>query len=444
MIYTDTIKATDVRITQLTLVSPSGTSVGLLNIMAELNIFEDLFSSVMTGNIVLNDSQNLINNLPITGYEFLLLSFEKPGIAVKMSKTFRVYKMTDRIRVNEQNETYILHFASEELLISESVLVSRTYTNMPISAIVAEISKQFLRIQPEKLAFIRETYGTHTINIPGYHPFHALNHVARYALSQYKAGAFVFYESRDGYHFDSLEAMSEQTPAQLITIAPKNLGYERSQKSDLQQEQEGAESISFPECFDTLRSTYDGMYGGLLVTIDPLRQRIKHHYYDGLKQFTNTKHVNRFPFMSGSQNRFGRAQYEYPEALKRVVLTTKDHDQIPYAQGKQLIRPSRIEEWLIPRLMYLTGIHSNRVSVAIPGSLIISVGSVIELKLPAAEEQEKGTKKLDALYTGRYLVTALRHKVNQRTYSCIAELSKDSINTVSLNSSNALQDIKRQ
>jgi hypothetical protein len=117
---------------------------------------------------------------------------------------------------------------------------------------------------------------------------------------------------------------------------------------------------------------------------------------------------------------------EYAEALKRVLITTKDHDKIPYAQGRMLLSNSRIEEWNIPRSMYLTGIHANRVTAAIPGNINLSIGSVVTLKLPSAEEQEAGMKKLDSLYSGRYLITSLRHKINQKNYACIAELSKDS------------------
>ncbi len=428
-----TDKASAVQLSQCTLVAPTGVSVELLELITELNIFEDLFSNTMTGNVVLNDSNNLINTLPIMGYEFLMVVFEKPNSSLQFKKTFRVYKMTDRQRTTEQNETYILHFASEELLLSEQLLISKTYTDMTISLMINDIARNYLKISPTKFpqSQLRSTLGLHTITISGWKPLYAINFLSRYALSQYKSASFMFYEDRDGYHFISLEELSQQTPLQPLLVSPKNFGFERNPNiPDLKQQSEGAEAIAFPESFDTLRNIYAGMYAGLLIGVDPLRRRITSTLYNGYNQFLDTKHLNPYPFISLSQDRMGRTVSTHPESVKKTVISTIGHDQLSYAQGKQILRSNRITEWMIPRMMYLTGMHATRMSVALPGSVVLKVGGVLDVKLPASQEQTPQGKKLDALYSGKYMITALRHKINRRSYACIAEVCKDSVSTI--------------
>lgn len=424
------LKATEVRISAATLVSPSGGSVGLLELITELNIFEDLFSSVITGNIVINDSLDLINKIPIIGHEFMLIAFEKPGSNLQFKKVFRVYKMSDRVRVNQQNETYVLHFASEELFLSEATLLSKIYTNQTISSMVQDIALNVLKISPRKFSpdALQPTYGVHTVTIPSWHPLYAINWLSRLALNAQKSASFVWFEDRDGFHFTSLESLSRASAVQNINVVPKNLGFERDRTTtDLQQSQEGIEAYSFQEAFDTLRNINTGMYSGELITVDPLRRRIQLYQFDGKSAFTGTSHLNPFPFMTDAVNRLGSPLNQLPSAYRKIYPTTLGQDSIPYAQGKTTLRPNDVERWLIPRNFYFAGMHATRFSAALPGTINLHVGAVVDVKLPSCQEQERGGKTIDQLFSGHYLVTALRHKIDRRAYACVAEFSKDSL-----------------
>ena len=66
--------ASEFQLDALTIVSASGAAVDLREIMRELNLFEDLFSNTMTGDLFLADTQNLINLLPIVGVEHLIVT----------------------------------------------------------------------------------------------------------------------------------------------------------------------------------------------------------------------------------------------------------------------------------------------------------------------------------------------------------------------------------
>lgn len=266
-------KATDYSIDQLTLVGSSGMVVDLREIMRELNLFEDVFSNTMSGSVFLNDTQNLINTMPIIGMEYLLVTLSKPTTPWKIDKTFRVYKLTDRRKGSAQSEDYILHFCSEESFVSESQRISKSYKGMTVSAMVTDICTTFLQITSDKLPAdaITSTVGNFDIVIPYWNPFYAINWLSRMARTGDSPGcSFVFFESGESYQFTSIESLSQQTPLQSFNFLPMNFHGEKNEKSDTQIRHESAETYELKGSPDTLRSINTGAYSGKLTTIDLL------------------------------------------------------------------------------------------------------------------------------------------------------------------------------
>ena len=108
--------AGEVLIERIKLVSSQNVIIDLTEFLVELNIYEDLFLNYLHGTIVLTDSRNLIENLPIIGEEYLMVKIRTPGFDSVIEKTFRIYKCSDRVIVRDNNtQNYILHFASIEL-----------------------------------------------------------------------------------------------------------------------------------------------------------------------------------------------------------------------------------------------------------------------------------------------------------------------------------------
>ena len=91
--------AGQIDIHQLKLISStSGQIIDLDDYLIELNIFEDIFSNFLYGQIMLADSRNLISILPIIGEEYLLLKMSTPSLDSSFDKTFRIYSITASIR----------------------------------------------------------------------------------------------------------------------------------------------------------------------------------------------------------------------------------------------------------------------------------------------------------------------------------------------------------
>ena len=122
------------------IVGNSGQPYEFKYMVVELNYFEDLYSNSVTGNILISDSSQFIEKLEFNGNEVLILKFTKPGLEFPIEKSFRIFSVSNRTLTNTTNENYKLNFCSEELYLSENILVSKSYKNKKVSDIVKDLT----------------------------------------------------------------------------------------------------------------------------------------------------------------------------------------------------------------------------------------------------------------------------------------------------------------
>jgi len=438
--------ATDYRLVAASIISGTGTVTDVRLILNEINIYEDMFSPVITGNIILHDSNDLINKLPITGFEYLSIEFEKPSSSQKYSKVFRIYKLTDRQRINAQNEMFVLHFCSEELIINESCRVSKTYQDKTIDSIVRDIALNYLKVDPKKIptSQIKPTVGTHSIVIPNWHPFFAISWLSRIAMHfLYSSPSYVFFEDRDGFHFTPLELLSQQEPIRDVLISPRNLGFETDKsESDLETSRKTVYELDMPCGFDIVQNISSGMYSGSVITVDPIRQRIGTTKLSSSEMFRRTKHLNDKNMASDLISRRGVTLENEFNSFLRMYPTTLGHDKLGYGNILGKTSPNKVEQWMIQRNMYLSLLHSSRVNISMPGDTEFRVGQVLNAKFPSFVMPDKTEKPLDELYSGKYFISSLRHSLNRRTHMCYLQLARESTQSAYPKSLNALELIK--
>ena len=67
--------AGDFNLEEALLISPTGNVTDLLTdvVIVEMNIFEDMFKSSITGSIIVTDTNDIVSKIPIVGQEYLTL-----------------------------------------------------------------------------------------------------------------------------------------------------------------------------------------------------------------------------------------------------------------------------------------------------------------------------------------------------------------------------------
>jgi len=185
-------KAGEVRIEQLKLINSSDEVIDLSEFVVELNIYEDIFSNYLRGNIVITDSRNLIDKFNIHGEEFLNVRLRTPSFTDVIEKTFRIFKLTNREIVRDTSvQNYVLHFVSVELffdislplfapfegtvtdvagkIFSDFLATSRNYDISESNNSVTEDSKE------TKLIVINESSNKVKFVSPGWSPLKCIN-----------------------------------------------------------------------------------------------------------------------------------------------------------------------------------------------------------------------------------------------------------------------------
>ena len=87
--------------------------------VAELNIFEDLQSNVLSGNILYIDDHGGLNDVRFLGNEKLTIElYENSDGESTTTHEFWLFQVSDNERLNQGTSSYILHFISAEAIIN--------------------------------------------------------------------------------------------------------------------------------------------------------------------------------------------------------------------------------------------------------------------------------------------------------------------------------------
>ena len=405
--------------------------------VVEINYFEDLYGNSISGTLVLNDSSGMLNILNFTGNDYLFLSFRKPGDDYyRISKTFRIFSVSHRQLAKEQNENYILNFCSEENILSEQYKISKSYRNIKISDIVKDIMYNQLLVKPEKFLEknIEETKGIRSLIIPNLKPFEAISWLCTQAISndtQTLGSPYLFYENLNGYNFRSLQSLYSQNVYKTYKYEPKNLTLPDDPRvQDMESELVNVIAYETLSNYDAINSINTGGFANRLIAIDTVRQNYTVNDFDYDTYFAKSKKLNTNPINTNAKNRKNdTANTTYNAVLKTATTNTGQSTYSKYIKQNQPdIRDVNIEITVPYRTAQLSHINTIRYKISIPGDPVITVGTVIEFLLPELRTTEEGGRIWDIYYSGYFLVTAVRHKIDQENkFITILEISKETL-----------------
>ena len=418
--------------------------VNLKPFMLELNLFEDIYSSTISGEVVLSDALGLISSYLLNGTEFIQVQLQKttqdPDV---LSRNYRVYKIGKRVTSDSNNyEVYVLNFISEEFLISEQNRLSKSYPGQQIDFIINDILTTY--IQTSKNVTIDPTLGTYNFVLPNKKLFETINWLSTYALPDGQEGAdMLFFENSTGYFFKSLQTLFSQSAYQTYKYDPKNID-----ETDMNQRLTNALEFEVLDFFDTLAATTNGTFANKVITIDPLLRQVNR--VDGIFDYSqyagamlNGSALTNIT--NGYQNRLGQTMYETKRdvpaglevgALRLASSNASEKKNTYVAQGPDAVANDiYIEKYVPNRVAQLGLANYMRIKLTIPGDPNLCAGQVVNFNTYAidpvsfTQSGSNSTRKLDPFYSGKYLVSAVRHAVKNNAYISIIELIKDSVST---------------
>lgn len=445
----------DYSLIELTLLSAaSGAAfqdgLNLIQGMVELNYFEDLFNNTASGYVVMNDSAGWIETFQFSGNEFLLLKLGKLSDEYGvLNKKFRVFSVTKRQSIQlGQSELYELNFCSEELLLTEQYKVSKSYQKKRVEEMVLDIltNKQFgLSVDSSVINYgkFEKTINLYNFIIPNLKPFDAINWLSTYAIPDngYAGADMYFYENRFGYNFQSLNSLFKRIPYETYSYTAKNV--ETIVNSSISDRMKNILTFEIVDSYDKLQSISKGMFANKLLSVDIVTRQHKNtvfdyeNYVSGNNNGKIANKLNDYKLTNNFTNRNDKKINQTYDSVYRLAFTNFGVDSYgeleqykkraqDVTNGNTTLAPNINAEITIPyRKSQKDLLLHTRVIVSIPGDPGITVGYTVNLELPSKNLQEN-KPNLDSYYTGKYLITSVRHIIDKKEFRTVLELSKES------------------
>jgi len=440
---------TDYQLDKLNLItSMTGTgSIDLMPLMIEISLFEDIYSSTISGEVIISDAIGLPSNFKLNGTEFIQIVLKKTAAdPYPISRNYRVVKIKNRSTGdNNAYEVYSIAFCSEEFVVADQYRISQSYPGKSISNIIVDILNNWLGVGNEntKKINIEATQGVYDFILPNKKIFETINWLATYALpanSKNVGADMIFFENSAGYWFNSLQTLYNQDPATTFRYDPKNInksfGY-GDYRPDMQQQTNNVFNFEVLNYVDTLGAISNGMFANRLISIDPLQRTVKVTDFNYDEYASKSTSMNKFPLTTNFKNRMGLAMYDAPtydleSGALRLAVTNSGQKKNSYILENlvgldTVANDIFIEKYMPNRVAQLALANYMRIKITVPGDPQLMAGKTVNFATfaPGGQGQER---TLDQFYSGKYLVSAVRHIVKNSSYITVMELCKESVN----------------
>lgn len=377
----------------------TGLSWDLRPFMVEASLFESIENVTMSGYVTIVESFNINDVLPLYGNEIIELEFNTAGSDHAVTYTGRVYKVTDRHRISEHAMGYVIKFVSEASLLSQRTFVNRGFKST-ICEMVNTIYGSKLSGSVEKPLSLEKTKGIHTYTIGEQKPLEAILWLSRQAKAKDDNSGFVFFENHDEFVFSSLQTLYSR-PA----VAKYHSGHSGVYSDVKKKHEEEFERLQDVEMFENnsiLDRFMEGVHGSEHMYFDLIEKRVTKHSYDNETEYNPEKSLGEI-------------------VNKKKVERGRDLLRLRYVSGDQYIRDE------VQNLMTIKQSEMFKGRIVVYGDSKLLAGDIIEVNFPVWTSYEKDLK---SAFSGKVLVSGIRHLLTQSGYTQNILVRKDAYQDV--------------
>jgi hypothetical protein len=395
------------------------------NQLITIQFFEDMFSPFITGSLIFKESLDFASNFPFVGEEVIDLKIFTPTMDKSKPKTgviegrFYIYKMADREQIAERNTVYQLHFISIDAIADLNTKISKGYDGK-ISDIAETLLKGEDELSSERPLLIEETSNKIKYVSNFWSPVRNLNYIVQHAQNKGKSPTYVFYESRYGYNFVSLDTLNAQEPAQYFinnsssdSISPDG-GSKRNYENDYKRITE----LNIPITHDYMDRVMNGAYGSTMLFMDLAKKEyfnLKHSFLKDWGKEGEETRLNKYPVTSNKIYTTYRASM-YNDVIENSLFT--DYDDVSNVRTRQ------------KRISRLKQAEAYKINIVVCGRTDYTVGQKVNVK-SFKSEPIKGSDAdediLDNIISGNYLIATINHVIDREKHECHMQLIKDSL-----------------
>ena len=424
---------------EATLITSAGVTFDLKGLILSFNIYENIFSTSLSGSFSFVDTDNIITNGPIVGQEYLYLKVGTPGLDELdfdfTNVPFVTYKVNVREDANKNTQLIQVSFTSPEIIKNTRVRVSKSYTES-IDQIVTNILRDERYVNTLKPLHIEPTAGIRKVISPNLHPYNFITNLATEAVSAKDGNPFfLFYESTRGINFRSIESLFAEETRGDYSLG--DFGNNKGKQPDVEKELGRIVSFQIAANNDMLSNIVSGMLGSSIIEYNIYNKSFDKSTYNYIEDFGKFPRINYSDdfydnpvysesFIDDKNNTIGSftdARIHLHSVSSGANFDT--HHTNPTSAYEYA--PNQIKNSLLHRQAKFNEMTDGvTIKMEINGSTNISVGQTINVTIPVTGTEHDG--KYDKYYTGKYLITKLRHNfdVPLKRHEITLSASKDS------------------
>jgi len=414
----------------------SGKILDLTNMIQGIEIWEDIFSTALSGNIVFADVSNLTKNGPIIGQEHMSLKLGTPGLEdFDIDAVFIINKIGLKQSVSINAEIITLSFISPELMKDNRTRVSKSYTDT-ISNIVTDVIRDKRYLNSTKRLFIEETAGIRKVISPNNHPFKFLTTLATEAISNSGSQNFVLFENTRGIHFKSMDKILNSDTIGDYYIGDVGLNAKYNNKvRDVEKDFQRPLSATISQNNDLLLNTMGGMLSSKIIKYNIYNKTYETSHHNYFEDFEGNNTIDSNPVYSDNPidvdgnniSSFSDARIHlHPVNSNGVndILHTNETSSYSYAPI------GTTKNFLQRQSKFLELSAGISVTLQVNGNNTIACGETVYVQFPTVGGYGEGDG-IDEYYTGKYIINKLKHQFDlpNKRHTIQLTVSKDSIST---------------
>ena len=459
----------DFRAGEIILYSYGGSQLEISGMTAVVNVYQDLDSAFLSGNLMFIDSVGAVNKLPIIGNEFLEFKFRTPidaGGDEEMNATnhrFQVYEKRS-VRSTQNTQAVALFFTSIESIRNERLRVSKSLTGSYGEMVDKIFKTDKTLLNSKKDVFIDPTKGVYKYTFPNCRPAEAVRHMTYMSEPiNFKTPDYMFYENNRGFHFRCLESLyresgdtSRNRPfvAFIDLLSAFNPNFSTP---DVESESPITKpySFSFNDSYNTLRNTRRGMFGSVTYAHDLIDKKFVKSKLTYTNYYEQALHIDA-PTGAGAVYQGimppGPAEFDDDYTVDDKSYGSTNKHQINRLHASKLTKASSADnrkymDDYFARVFVVPATKSNHVfnsegteldprmtakqnlseatrdyfsmDIDVPGNFTYNIGDLVWCEVPSYNAADMTTDNkvmredvIDPFLTGRYLISKLHHQID--------------------------------
>jgi len=378
----------DCNLIELSIVIHNNTKLDIADNAVQIDIFESLTASAMTGIIIFQDDKSILETYNIVGSEKIIfkMSTSVEGFHT-IEKTFVIAKISDFISQGKE-QYYTLHLVTPIAFVDKNFKISKSYDDYAEN-IINTIYKDTMGFEDDIIS--DATKYPRKIVVPKMTPLSLFNYLAESSVDGFSnddtEAGFIFYESSVGFNFRYLRGLYEEGEPFDLYEKGKNLNTFDNPKGKM----DIVIEAYLPTMFNNSDNQMLGVFGNTTVNHDIINKTLvttEYGYSGSLAPNVDDYSTNnRFSFMSNNYD--GHTSGKWNQ--------TVDGDN------------QRFDNFNVVLNIY--------------GNSNITVGQTVNYKY---KTNVLGSDNKDHLvFPKKYLITNIRHSFLDGVYNQSLELSSD-------------------